>query len=314
MDGAQAVAQTSFFFEHEARRLLGVYFPAPGDAEKVAVLCNGFAGEHVICRPHLAHCARQLAARGVPALRFDYTGYGDSEGEFVDATPARMATDIEGAIAEAKRRSGARRVVLVGVRMGATLAAQVAGRRDDISELLLWEPLPDLWKYVFAELRQTVAMQTLLFRDVRVNRDTIIENVLAGRPSLVDGYDMNCIDDGYRLGKAFIEGVKAVNLLEQPPALGARTLVLHLRERPGRPGRPLVQLQEKLAAAAKSDASSSGPAVELETIVQQTVMWKHGRFYMTHSPQVVARSLDWLEGKPREELAPPAEQQAGSER
>ncbi|PID38971.1 MAG: hypothetical protein CSB49_02785 [Proteobacteria bacterium] len=291
------VAQTSFFFEHQSRRLLGVYLPVEqGAPEKVAVLCNGFAGEHVICRPHLTHAARQLAARGIPALRFDYTGYGDSEGDFVEATPERMAADIEGAIAEAMRRSGASKAVLIGVRMGATLAALVASRRDDVSELLLWEPLPDLWKYIFAELRQTVAMQTLLFRDVRVNRDTIVENVLAEQPSLVDGYNMNCIDDGYRLGKGFIEGVKQVNLLEAPPALCARTLVLHLRERPGKPGRPLVQLAEKLGA-------------ELETIVQQTLMWKHGRFYMTHSPLVVARSLDWLEGKPAAQDDSPAAEQ-----
>jgi alpha/beta superfamily hydrolase len=306
------VAQTSFFFEHEARQLLGVYFPVEGSAEKVAVLCNGYAGEHVICRPHLAHCGRQLVARGVPALRFDYTGYGDSEGEFVEATPERMTLDIEGAIAEAKRRSGASRVVLIGVRFGATLAAQVAGVRDDVSDLVLWEPLPDLWKYVFAELRQTVAMQTLLFRDVRVNRDTIVDNVLAERPSLVDGYDMNCIDDGYRLGKGFIEGVKTVNLLERPPTLAARTLILHLRERPGKPGRPLVQLAEQLGGATRD-----GATIELETVVQQTTMWKHGRFYMTHSPQVVARTLDWLEGKPRSEgdteaARPAAGDQAGS--
>ena len=292
-----SVSQTSYFFEHEGRKLLGVYFPVVGGAKRVAILCNAFAGENVICRPHLASFARELRDRKIPALRFDYAGYGDSEGDFIDATPARMIRDIEGAIAEAKRRSGAKEVILVGVRMGASLAARVAGRRDDLRELILWEPIPDLWKYIFTELRQTVAMQTLLFRDVRVNRETIVGNVLAGQPSVVDDYDMNCIDDGYRVGKAFIEGVKAENLIDDPPTFHARTLILHLRERPGKAGRAFKNFVEAAKGAADSDIS-----VDLDTIVQQTTMWKHGRFYMTHSPQVTGRTLAWLDGdSPRED-------------
>lgn len=292
MDRSGESEQTTFFFEVDGRRLLGVYYPAAGgvQAERAAVLCNGFAGEHVICRPHLTNFARWLAARGVPCLRFDYTGYGDSEGQFQEATPERMAQDARGALAELGRRSGARRFLLVGVRLGATVAALTAAGRDDLDALVLWEPLPELWKYIFAELRQTVAMQTLLFRDVRVNRETMVENTLAGRPSLVDGYDMNVIDDGYPLSKAFIEGVKAVDLLATPPQVKARTLILHLRERPGAAPRPLNALADGLREA-------GAPEVEVDTVVQQTVMWKHGRYYMTHSPEVYERTLAWLFGE-----------------
>lgn len=281
--------QESFFFEADGKRLLGVYFPVTAEAPKrrtAALLFGGFAGEHVICRPHLAAFARILQQEGIPSLRFDYTGYGDSEGEFGEATVERMELDAMAALKQLARRSARDRFLLIGVRLGATVAARVAGLRPDVSELVLWEPLPELWKYIYAELRQTVAMQTLLFRDVKVTRDQIVENVMAGRPSTVDGYDMNCIDDGFALSREFIESVKGVNLLEETPATRARTLLLHLRERPGKPPKSLVTLAEAF--------ERKGARCELDVVQQQTVMWKHGRYYMTHSPQVYERTLSWL--------------------
>lgn len=283
------MTQESFFFEADGKRLLGVYFPVAADAPRrrnAALLFGGFAGEHVICRPHLAAFARLLQAEGIPSLRFDYTGYGDSEGDFTEATVERMCDDAMSALKQLHRRSARDRFTLVGVRLGATVAARVAALRPDVSELVLWEPLPDLWKYIYAELRQTVAMQTLLFRDVKVTRDQIVENVMAGQPSMVDGYDMNCIDDGFAVGREFIESVKKVDLVADPPQTRARTLLLHLRERPGKPPKSLVALAEAL--------EKKGASCELDVVQQQTVMWKHGRYYMTQSPRVYERTLTWL--------------------
>ncbi|MBW2734254.1 MAG: alpha/beta hydrolase [Deltaproteobacteria bacterium] len=283
------MTQESFFFEANGRRLLGVYFPVTAEAPRrstAALLFGGFAGEHVICRPHLVAFARLLQAEGIPSLRFDYTGYGDSEGEFTAATMEQMGDDAMAALKQLSRRSARDRFMLLGVRLGATVAAQVAGLRPDVSELVLWEPVPDTWKYIYAELRQTVAMQTLLFRDVKVTRDQIVENVMAGKPSLVDGYDMNCIDDGFALGREFIESVKGVDLVANPPRTRARTLLLHLRERPGRAPKALVALAAAL--------EEQGANCELDVVQQQTAMWKHGRYYMTHSPLVYERTLSWL--------------------
>lgn len=289
--------QRSFFFTHKKKSLLGVYYssiPTKENADPcttctdnkdkpVVVFCNGFAGEHIICRPHLSHFARLLCMKGISSMRFDYCGYGDSEGDFEEATPTRMCTDIEGAIEEAKKRNAAAKVVLVGIRFGATLASLVAAKRDDICGLVLWEPIIDGWKYFFTELRQTVAMQTMLFREVKINRETIVENILANKPSLIDGYNLNVIDDGYPLGASFVEEIKAVHLLNNLDSIKCRSLILHLRERPGKPTKLINELAERL-----------GPQATLDTVIEPTQMWKHGKVYMTHSPRVYSKTLEWL--------------------
>jgi pimeloyl-ACP methyl ester carboxylesterase len=299
--------QQSYYFQRNGRKLLAVYFPPTklegAEAKEVGVLTlNAFAGEHVICRPHLTVFSRMLAERGYPCLRFDYTGYGDSEGEFAEATPQTMCEDARAAIDELAKKSGCKRFILIGIRLGASLAAMVADGRDDISELVLWEPLPDLWKYIYAELRQTVAMQTMLFKDVKMTRDQIIENLEAGQKSLVDGYDLNVIDDGFPLGKDFVAGVKAVNLLQDPPKITARTLMLHLRERPGKEPKGMRDFAAKLR--------ENGTSCELDTVVQATMMWKHGKVYMTHSPVLYERTLAWLDGQQKSESESESEQGA----
>ena len=97
---------------------------------------------------------------------------------------------------------------------------------------------------------------------------------------------MSCIDDGFPLGREFLESVKRVDLVAAPPATRARTLLLHLRERPGKPPKALVALAEAL--------EKKGARCELDVVEQQRVMWKHGRYYMTHSPRVYERTLSWL--------------------
>ena len=90
--------QQSLFFNSGGHRLYGLYFGTAEPKDKLGfVLCNGFAGETVVCRSHLSHYARQLQAQGHPVLRFDYRGYGDSEGEFIDATVPAMCDDIHAA-------------------------------------------------------------------------------------------------------------------------------------------------------------------------------------------------------------------------
>lgn len=83
--------------------------------------------------------ARHLADRGIPSLRFDYRGMGDSEGDarnFEDiADDVRSAVD---ALTEAV--PGVRRVVLWGLCDGATAAALYAWRDDRVAGIVLLNP------------------------------------------------------------------------------------------------------------------------------------------------------------------------------
>ena len=91
----------------------------------------------------------RLSAAGIDTLRFDYFGTGDSAGEMVDADLAGWETDIELAIEELRDMVGSARVTLIGLRLGATLAARVAARRPgDVDRLVLWDPIQSGLEYL----------------------------------------------------------------------------------------------------------------------------------------------------------------------
>ncbi|SHM40004.1 alpha/beta fold hydrolase [Rhizobacter sp. OV335] len=106
--------------------------------DAVVVICNPMGYEYAHGHRSLRHLADDLARSGVPALRFDYHGTGDSPGLETDAGRLqRWQDDVHAAIAAAQSLSGSARVGLLGVRLGATLAALVAAQRE-VDWLVLW--------------------------------------------------------------------------------------------------------------------------------------------------------------------------------
>lgn len=78
-----------------------------------------------------ARVSRALAARGVGVLRLDFTGLGDSEGEFGSAGFSRNLADLEAAAGFLRRAYGPPRL-LIGHSLGGAAALAVAGRIDDV--------------------------------------------------------------------------------------------------------------------------------------------------------------------------------------
>jgi pimeloyl-ACP methyl ester carboxylesterase len=88
--------------------------------------------------------ASQIEVAGYAAMRFDYSGTGDSAGAEPDATLHAWLDDIECAVDELRAASGATQVLVVGLRAGALLAALVERRgRVRFQHLVLWDPVVD---------------------------------------------------------------------------------------------------------------------------------------------------------------------------
>jgi pimeloyl-ACP methyl ester carboxylesterase len=138
---------TPIFFGAGPRRLFGVYDPAvrnPSEGLRAAVICNPWGPEYIYAHRALRQLARRLSLAGFHTLRFDYFGTGDSAGDMVDADLLGWKNDIETAMDELIDLAGVKRVALVGLRLGATLAASVVcTRRKEIGALVLWEPIFD---------------------------------------------------------------------------------------------------------------------------------------------------------------------------
>jgi pimeloyl-ACP methyl ester carboxylesterase len=102
------------------------------------VFCNPLGYEELCAHRALRHWAGAVAEAGFPALRFDYDGTGNSAGS--DNDPNRVSawlTSIEEAAAGLRARSGVQQIVLLGVRLGGTLAAAAAERAGAHGLILL---------------------------------------------------------------------------------------------------------------------------------------------------------------------------------
>jgi len=136
-----------------------------GMSKRAALICPPLGQESVRTHFVLKRLGERLAANGVPTLRFDFFGQGDSLGENASASVSRWKEDIMEACDELCRRTRAEKITLIGVRLGATLATHVLERRD-IERAVLWAPVVDGGSYV-AELEQA---QKRYLRNVRNRR------------------------------------------------------------------------------------------------------------------------------------------------
>ncbi|HPH69529.1 MAG TPA: AMP-binding protein, partial [Kofleriaceae bacterium] len=155
------VLQTPICFGAFAELYGALHTPiaAAASPPSTAVLICGPVG-HEVTRTHLVltRLARACASGGVPALRFDYFACGDSAGDSIDATPTRWQQDIATAAAELRARTGALRVLAVGVRLGAALLTQAAACAG-VDACVFWDPVWDGAAYAVA---QAAMQQTYL--------------------------------------------------------------------------------------------------------------------------------------------------------
>jgi pimeloyl-ACP methyl ester carboxylesterase len=126
-------------FGNSREALFGFYHPAKGKTRDVGVLLCGPAPQEYM-RTHWAFrkLAELLARAGFHVFRFDYYGTGDSAGDTSSGSLATWRANIATAAQELRDVASVQRVVAVGFRLGALLAASSP---VNFSQLVLWEPV-----------------------------------------------------------------------------------------------------------------------------------------------------------------------------
>jgi pimeloyl-ACP methyl ester carboxylesterase len=122
-----------FGWLHQANESIG--------SDTVVLLCSGLGRDASTAHRSFRLMADRLAGAGYPTLRFDYPGTGDSCEVVGPECGAVWQQSVQAAADWLRHTTGARRIVMIGLRIGATLASLAASIRDDVAGLVLLEPV-----------------------------------------------------------------------------------------------------------------------------------------------------------------------------
>jgi dienelactone hydrolase len=146
-------------FESQGQAVLGVIhrprMPAAVRLPAVAIF-HGFVGSKD--QPHqiFVKLAEALAAAGIVALRIDFRGRGDSEGDTVDISFEDDMADARGALdfLAAQTDVDPAHLGVLGMSWGAAIAACLAGRDRRVGSTVLWAAAAEVheWNPPFQEV------------------------------------------------------------------------------------------------------------------------------------------------------------------
>ncbi|MFZ2652255.1 MAG: phosphopantetheine-binding protein, partial [Burkholderiaceae bacterium] len=176
------VERIELFHFGAQRSLYGaLHWPTAQCGNEAVLVCAPVGHEHVRSHFILNRLGRHLAVQGIPVLRFDYFGCGDSLGESVDAGCERWQHDIAQAHCELRSRTGATHIVGVGARLGATLLSNALSRAD-LARLVVWDPVGEGMGFYaeMAEMQRRYVLGTQHLRLGRAPRATLAAVELLG--------------------------------------------------------------------------------------------------------------------------------------
>ena len=125
------------------------------DCDLGLVICKPFGYEATCSHRSVRAFAEAAADLGIPTLRFDYLGTGDSEDIEPQADQLEVwSGDVLAAISELQRSTGVGRVCLLGIRLGALLATLASRQCRAVHSVILIGPIVSGPRYL-RELRTT---------------------------------------------------------------------------------------------------------------------------------------------------------------
>jgi dipeptidyl aminopeptidase/acylaminoacyl peptidase len=132
------------FRNRRGKRLRGMIHKPGTGARRVpgVVFFHGFTGDRMESHWIFIKCARALAKAGIAALRFDFYGSGESDGEFREVTLQSEIADAKSAVNFFRKQKGidGGRLGICGLSMGGAVAATVAPW-SKARALVLWSAL-----------------------------------------------------------------------------------------------------------------------------------------------------------------------------
>lgn len=153
----------------------------------------------------VARVSRALAAERVAVLRFDFTGLGESEGEFSDTTFSSNVSDLVAA-AEFMTREFEAPKILIGHSLGGAAVLQAAAKIPS-ARAVATIAAPSSTDHLAGMIRSSSA---------EIESAGEAEVSIAGRP--------------FRIRKEFLDDLSAVNMRQSIATLGCSLMIFHSAE------------------------------------------------------------------------------------
>lgn len=185
------------FITNMGERISGVIHIPDKTPAPAIVFCHGFTGNRVEAHRLFVRAARRMSKEGMVAVRFDFRGSGESEGEFENMTISGEVSDLNAML---KFLTGRKEILtksigVLGLSMGGVVSILTAAQNETIRAVCTWSAPAEL-KNLSNSLGQSQAMDYIDF------------------PS------------GYRIGRAFINDVLRHDILGNCSRISPRPILI----------------------------------------------------------------------------------------
>ncbi|WLE63220.1 alpha/beta hydrolase [Burkholderia plantarii] len=180
------------------------------DGDCGVVLCNPLGHEAIWLHQAMRQFADALASRGLPVLRFDYLGTGDSTDTGAWVRPGDWVAEVVEAADWLKRATSIARVSLAGFRFGGTVAA-LAARQVEIESIAMFAP---------------VVSGRLFLREMNLLHQTWQRKAGFGNGDAGASRDVREIF-GHRFSAPGFDRLGELDLCAEPASTASRVLIAH---------------------------------------------------------------------------------------
>lgn len=231
--------------------------PATGRVP-VVICCHGLTGSRVGSCYRFVRLARRLALENSACLRFDFRGCGESEGEFETLTAERLVEDLLAVLSDVTRQPwcDGDRVGIVGSSFGAFTTSLASDRIDGLRCAVFWAPVANPRRIIEEEMSEPAW-------------------ALLRRQGWLEHH-------GHRLGRAFFEGMPAVDAPAKLANCAKPLLIYH--------GTGDRQVPFEHGMAYKAALSRAGATVELHELALDD----HGMRSVDANELILDGSIAWF--------------------
>lgn len=186
--------------------LRGVVHIPEGISGKVPLVCmfHGFKGNKEEKHFMFVKMSRLFEKKGIASLRFDFSGSGESDGEFVDMTILTELHESKTILDYAKGLDfvDIENIGVLGLSMGGAVASILAGDcNEDVKALCLWAPAGNMQEIV----------------------DGFKTNQNIGVLTKRGFFDL----DGFSIGKEFVKALEKIDIFKRASNYEKNVLLIH---------------------------------------------------------------------------------------